>query len=65
MPSMANNADWLNSLNYVDFLRDIGRHFSVNRMLSFRLGVKMRPRAPAGTVVPRIQLHDFAGVRFC
>jgi len=31
---MANNADWLNSLNYVDFLRDVGRHFSVNRMLT-------------------------------
>src|SRR5437660_1671600 len=27
---MANNADWLNHLNYVDFLRDVGRHFSVN-----------------------------------
>jgi tyrosyl-tRNA synthetase len=32
---MANNADWLNSLNYIDFLRDVGRHFSVNRMLAF------------------------------
>jgi tyrosyl-tRNA synthetase len=32
---MANNADWLNALNYVDFLRDVGRHFSVNRMLAF------------------------------
>jgi tyrosyl-tRNA synthetase len=30
---MVNNADWLLSLNYVDFLRDYGRHFSVNRML--------------------------------
>ncbi len=30
---MANNADWLLGLNYVDFLRDIGSHFSVNRML--------------------------------
>ncbi|HOX48920.1 MAG TPA: tyrosine--tRNA ligase [Spirochaetales bacterium] len=30
-----NNKDWLASLNYIDFLRDIGRHFSVNRMLSF------------------------------
>src|SRR5262249_15663912 len=30
---MSNNADWLNKLNYVDFLRDVGRHFSVNRML--------------------------------
>src|SRR6266446_3644176 len=38
---MANNADWLNGLNYVDFLRDIGRHFSVNRMLSFD-SVKLR-----------------------
>jgi tyrosyl-tRNA synthetase len=31
---MANNADWLLNLNYVDFLRDIGVHFSVNRMLT-------------------------------
>jgi len=31
---MANNADWLMKLNYVDFLREIGVHFSVNRMLS-------------------------------
>ena len=31
---MVNNADWLVELNYIDFLRDIGRHFSVNRMLS-------------------------------
>ncbi len=38
---LANNADWLNSLNYIDFLRDVGRHFSVNRMLSFD-SVKLR-----------------------
>jgi tyrosyl-tRNA synthetase len=38
---MANNADWLNKLNYVDFLRDIGRHFSINRMLAFD-SVKLR-----------------------
>ncbi len=38
---MANNADWLNSLNYIDFLRNVGRHFSVNRMLSFD-SVKLR-----------------------
>lgn len=31
---MLNNADWLLKLNYVNFLRDIGRHFSINRMLS-------------------------------
>ena len=38
---MANNAEWLNQLNYIDFLRDVGRHFSVNRMLSFE-AVKLR-----------------------
>ncbi len=38
---MPNNADWLDGLNYLDFLRDIGRHFSVNRMLSFE-SVKSR-----------------------
>jgi tyrosyl-tRNA synthetase len=32
---MLNNAEWLDGLNYLDFLRDIGRHFSINRMLSF------------------------------
>ena len=31
---MADNADWLAPLNYIDFLRDVGRHFSVNRMLA-------------------------------
>jgi tyrosyl-tRNA synthetase len=38
---MANNAEWLNKLNYIDFLRDVGKHFSVNRMLSFD-SVKLR-----------------------
>jgi tyrosyl-tRNA synthetase len=38
---MSNNAVWLNELNYIDFLRDVGRHFSVNRMLSFD-SVKLR-----------------------
>ncbi|GHC46130.1 tyrosine--tRNA ligase [Neogemmobacter tilapiae] len=38
---MLNNAEWLDSLNYLDFLRDIGRHFSINRMLSFE-SVKSR-----------------------
>ena len=38
---MANNADWLNTLNYIDFLRDVGRHFSINRMLAFN-SVKLR-----------------------
>ena len=38
---MINNAEWLDGLNYLDFLRDIGRHFSINRMLSFE-SVKSR-----------------------
>ncbi len=38
---MLNNAEWLDGLNYLSFLRDIGRHFSVNRMLSFE-SVKSR-----------------------
>ncbi len=38
---MVDNADWLAPLNYIDFLRDVGRHFSVNRMLSFD-SVKLR-----------------------
>jgi tyrosyl-tRNA synthetase len=38
---MVDNAEWLTKLNYVEFLRDVGRHFSVNRMLSFD-SVRMR-----------------------
>jgi tyrosyl-tRNA synthetase len=38
---MVNNADWLDGLQYVPFLRDVGRHFSVNRMLTFD-SVKLR-----------------------
>ena len=38
---MLNNAEWLDGLNYLEFLRDIGRHFSVNRMLAFE-SVKSR-----------------------
>jgi tyrosyl-tRNA synthetase len=38
---LVNNADWLDDLNYIDFLRDYGRHFSVNRMLSYD-SVKLR-----------------------
>jgi tyrosyl-tRNA synthetase len=38
---MVNNADWLDGLNYIDFLRDYGAHFTINRMLSFD-SVKLR-----------------------
>ena len=53
---------WLTQLNYIDFLRDVGRHFSVNRMLTMD-SVQAAARARAGAVVPRIQLHDPAGLR--
>ncbi|HZB61778.1 MAG TPA: tyrosine--tRNA ligase [Microvirga sp.] len=39
--TMVDNAEWLTKLNYIEFLRDVGRHFSVNRMLSFD-SVKLR-----------------------
>ena len=38
---MTDNAEWLAPLNYIDFLRDVGRHFSVNRMLAME-SVKLR-----------------------
>ncbi|HEY9081108.1 tyrosine--tRNA ligase [Magnetovibrio sp.] len=38
---MVNNADWLKGLNYIDFLRDFGPHFTINRMLSYD-SVKLR-----------------------
>ena len=38
---LVNNDDWLKNLNYIDFLRDIGKHFSINRMLTFD-SVKLR-----------------------
>jgi tyrosyl-tRNA synthetase len=44
---MLNNADWLRPLNYLEFLRDIGRHFSVNRMLSFE-GYRRRYESEGG-----------------
>ena len=42
-----NNADWLLDLNYIEFLRDVGRHFSVNRMLAAE-SVRLRLASPAG-----------------
>ena len=32
---MVDNAEWLKNLNYIEFLRDYGKHFSINRMLTF------------------------------
>ena len=44
---MQNNADWLPQLGYIEFLRDIGKHFSVNRMIKFE-GYKMRLASEEG-----------------
>jgi tyrosyl-tRNA synthetase len=41
MPIFVNNADWLNKLKYIEFLRDIGKHFTINKMLNFD-SVKLR-----------------------
>jgi tyrosyl-tRNA synthetase len=38
---MVNNADWLDAIQYIPFLRDVGRHFTINRMLAFD-SVKLR-----------------------
>ena len=40
-PIFVNNAEWLNKLKYIEFLRNIGKHFTINRMLSFD-SVKLR-----------------------
>ena len=40
-PIFVNNYDWLKNLNYISFLRDIGKHFTINKMLSFD-SVKLR-----------------------
>lgn len=58
---LANNADWLRSLNYIDFLRTIGPHFSVNRMLTFET---FRVRMETGLSFiefnyPLLQSYDF------
>jgi tyrosyl-tRNA synthetase len=56
-----NNADWLTKLNYIDFLRDIGVHFSVNRMLAAE-SVKIRLEAGLSFIEFNYQLlqaYDF------
>ncbi len=52
-----NNADWLRDLKYVDFLREIGSQFSVNRMLTADC---YKNRLEKGLTFPRIQLHAYA-----
>ncbi len=60
---LMNNADWLLRLNYIEFLRDIGRHFSVNEMLAAET-YKVRVEAGAGLELCGVQLPHRAGLRF-
>ncbi len=59
---MPDNAEWLTRLNWIEMLRDIGRHFSVNRMLAMDLG-QAPPGTRSGDELHRVQLHDPAGLR--
>ena len=43
---MVNNADWLEKLGYIEFLRDYGVHFTINRMLALEF-VRSAARAPS------------------
>jgi tyrosyl-tRNA synthetase len=56
---MVNNNDWLDGLGYLSFLRDYGRFFTVNRMLSFD-SVKLRLERESPLTTARIQLHGHA-----
>ena len=60
---LVDNADWLNGLGYIDFLRDIGRHFSVNRMIKAE-SYKMRLESEEGLTFIEfnymlLQAYDF------
>ncbi len=58
---LANNADWLRGLNYIEFLRTIGPHFSVNRMLTFET-FRMRMETGLSFIefnYPLLQSYDF------
>ena len=61
--TIVNNLDWLGKFSYIEWLRDVGKHFTVNYMMAkdFRPLAAGRPRA--GHLLYRIQLHALAGVR--
>lgn len=59
-----NNADWLASVNYIDFLRDVGRHFSINKMLTAE-SVKLRLETGLSFLefnYMLLQAYDFAAL---
>jgi tyrosyl-tRNA synthetase len=61
---MLNNADWLLALGYIDFLRDVGRHFSVNRMLTMdSVRLRLEREQPLSFIEFNymiLQAYDFA-----
>ena len=61
---MVDNADWLTGLKYIDFLRDVGRHFSVNRMLSMD-SVKLRLDREHELSFLEFNYMILPGLRFC
>jgi tyrosyl-tRNA synthetase len=69
---MVNNADWLDGLGYIDFLRDFGQHFSVNRMLTFdAIRQRLEREQPLSLlefnymVVQAYDFHELARTRDC
>ncbi len=58
---MVDNAEWLDRLEYIPFLREVGRHFSVNRMLTMD-SVKLQARPRPAHVLPGVQLLHHAGL---
>ncbi len=60
---MVNNADWLDELRYIPLLRDVGRHFSVNRMLT-QDSVKLRLERDQPLTFLEFNYLDPAGLRF-
>lgn len=58
---MVDNAQWLDALEYIPFLREVGKHFTINRMLAFD-SVKLRLEREQPLTFLRIQLYDSAGV---
>ncbi len=59
---LVDNDEWLKNLRYIKFLREYGRHFTINRMLTFELG-QAPARTRAAAHLPRIQLHAAASLR--
>ncbi len=60
--TLLDNSEWLHQLHVIDFLRDVGKHFSVNQMMG-RDAVKDPPRASrSGDLLYRVQLHAAPGL---